>query len=221
MYKWPQWQPPQIGLQNHLASCQVCRLMPLPFSSSFCCEWSWYLAEWEWGNPFSLSLSRSCPADCDWKGFNWALSVYSPNHPDGACRGVLQDGRQIGQDLQTNTFTSFALQPQYVSPSGWSSLRIEWGQRWGRWPVIGGRSHCLLMEWERHLVGMGSQVLLLFWNEKLMRRCVGNQGSGAEVLKKLWCDTAHVEERRDDTLASAPSNVPHQHQTIVTINIKG
>ena len=55
-----------------------------------------------------------------------------------------------------------------------------------------------------------------------MRRCVGNQGSGAEVLKKLCCDTAaHVEERRDDTLASTPSNVPHQHQTIVTINIKG
>ena len=115
---------------------------------SFFCEWSWYLAEWERGNSFSLS--RSCPADCDWKGFNWAPSVYPPNHPDGACRGVLQDGRQIGQDLQTNTFTSFALQPQYVSPSGWSSLRIEWGQPWGRWPVIGGRSHCLLMEWERH-----------------------------------------------------------------------
>ena len=74
---------------------------------------------------------------------------------------------------------------------------------------------------EAQLVGMGSQVLLLFGIEKLMRRCVGNQGSGAEVLKKLWCDTAHVEERRDDTLASAPSNLPHQHQTIVTINIKG
>ena len=117
----------------------------------------------------SLSLSRSCPADCDWKGFNWALSVYSPNHPDGACRGVLQDGRQIGQDLQTNTFTSFALQPQYVSPSGWSSLRIEWGQRWGRWPVIGGRSHCLLMEWERHS-----------WLEWGLRSC-----SSFEM--KSWC----------------------------------
>ena len=53
---------------------------------------------------------------------------------------------------------------------------------------------------EAQLVGMGSPVLLLFSNEKLMRRCVGNQGSGVEVLKKLWCDTAaHVEERRDDT----------------------
>ena len=151
MYKWQQWHPPELICKIILQVVEyICRLMQLTFLFIFLRVVLVFGRVRTRELLLSLSLSRSCPADCDWKGFNWALSVYSPNHPDGACRGVLQDGRQIGQDLQTNTFTSFALQPQYVSPSGWSSLRIEWGQRRGRWPVIGGRSHCLLMEWERH-----------------------------------------------------------------------
>ena len=153
----------------------------------------------------SLSLSRSCPADCDWKGFNWALSVYSPNHPDGACRGVLQDGRQIGQDLQTNTFTSFALQPQYVSPSGWSSLRIEWGQPWGRWPVIGGRSHCLLMEWERHSWlewGLRSLAPLLKWKVDAEVCWESRKWRGGPEKALVWHGACWGEERRHFGLSS-------------------